>query len=203
MSRAPRHVRLFRALLRLFPSEFRGDFGDDMVEDFRDQHDSASRRGGLAPVVRLWTRTLADHVRRAPREHLDILRRDAGYAMRLLRGRPALAVSALLTLAVGIGLNAAVFTFVRGVLWRSLPLPESHRLVDVRQVSPPPDSEPTAVSPANLIDWEAQSRSLDGLASISGRDLTLVAGADPERIRAATVSRAFFKIVPVRPAAGR
>src|SRR3989304_4005497 len=127
MSRAPRHVRLFRALLRLFPSEFRGDFGDDMVEDFRDQHDSASRRGGLAPVVRLWTRTLADTVRRAPREHLDILRRDAGYAMRLLRGRPALAVSALLTLAVGIGLHAAVFTFVRGVLWRSLPLPARHR----------------------------------------------------------------------------
>ena len=77
------HERLFRALLRLFPAEFRGDFGDDMADDFREQRLDAES-GGAAPVARLWTRTALDIGRRAPLEHLEVLRRDAAYAVRLL-----------------------------------------------------------------------------------------------------------------------
>jgi hypothetical protein len=77
----------------------------------------------------LWIQAVADTMRQAPREHLDLLRRDAGYALRLFRCRPAMTLSALATLAIGIGLTAAVFCVAYGVLWRSLPMPDSERLV--------------------------------------------------------------------------
>src|SRR5947208_1970021 len=94
------HERLYRAFLRLFPAEFRGDFGDEMADDFRQQRlDAAS--GGTVPVVRLWTRTALDMGRRAPREHFDVLKRDAAYAVRLLMRRPGFAGITLTTLALG------------------------------------------------------------------------------------------------------
>ena len=78
--------RLYRALLRLFPAEFRGDFGDQMADDFREQRADAAAGGPT--LARLWTRTALDIVRSAPREHLDVLRRDAAYGARLLLRRP-------------------------------------------------------------------------------------------------------------------
>lgn len=203
MARLSWHERLFRALMRLFPSEFRGDFGDQMAADLRDAHEEAATRGGRPLVVRMWARTLVDVGRRAPREHLDVLRRDAGYAVRLMRRRPGLTASALLTLSIGIGLNAAVFTVVDGILWRSLPIPESDRLVRLFEVEPAPAFTATDVSSPNFIDWESQARTLDGMAMVGGTTRTLIANNDPEEILAMTVSRGFFRIVPARPALGR
>src|SRR6188508_2996008 len=94
------HEPLYRALLRVFPAEFRGDFGDEMADDFRQQRRDAAT-GGTAPVARLWTRTALDMGRRAPLEHFDVLRRDAAYAVRLLLRRPGFAVVTLATLALG------------------------------------------------------------------------------------------------------
>src|SRR5688572_6348848 len=122
------HERLYRALLRIFPAEFRGDFGDEMADDFQQQRLEAAT-GGKAPVARLWTRTALDMGRSAPREHLDVLRRDAAYAGRLLLRRPGFAAITLATLALGIGLNTAVFSVVSAILLRPLPIPESGRLV--------------------------------------------------------------------------
>src|SRR5688572_24375743 len=110
MARRPWHERVYRALLKLLPSEFRGDFEEAMTEDFNDQRADAVARGDGRSVRRLWGKTVTGVVRQAPREHFGILRRDVGYAWRLLRRRPAFAVSTLLTLAVGIGLNTAIFS---------------------------------------------------------------------------------------------
>src|SRR6476469_4434115 len=93
------HERLFRALLRLFPADFRGDFGDGMADDFRDQRADAS---SARDTARLWTRTILDLGRRAPAEHFDVLRRDVAYAVRLLLRRPGFAAITLATLALGI-----------------------------------------------------------------------------------------------------
>lgn len=203
MRRPPLHARLFGALLRMFPSEFRGDFGDQMADDFRDQREEALKTGRRSGI-RLWIRTVVDAVHRAPREHLDVLRRDAGYAVRLLRRRPGLAASALLTLAIGIGLNTAVFSLVSGVLWRSLPLPESGRLIRLFQTDgPDPAHDTTSVSPANFIDLKDAARSLDGLASLKPFDQTLIDNGDPEQVATLGVSKDFFRIVPVRPVLGR
>jgi hypothetical protein len=199
----PWHDRLFRALLRLFPGEFRGDFGDQMTEDFRDQRAEASRRGAAAPVARLWTRTAADAVRQAPREHFDILRRDAGYALRLFRRHPGTSVSVLLTLAIGIGLNVGVFSVTYGVLWQPLPLPDSERIVVVSQVSPAPERKVTDASPANFLDWRAQTRTLDGLASLGWTSVKIVQPSGAEEVEGAVVSEDFFRIVRPRLALGR
>jgi hypothetical protein len=109
--------RWFRTLLRLFPMEFRGDFGQQMAEDFREQREEAGARRGPRGIRRLWLRTVVDIVRRAPQEHADVLRRDAAHAIRILRRRPASAATVIASIAIGIGLNTALFT----VVWRSTP----------------------------------------------------------------------------------
>jgi putative ABC transport system permease protein len=194
------HERLYRALLRIFPSEFRGDFGDEMVDDFRQQRADTSAGGGTA---RLWTKTALDMGRRAPAEHFDVFRRDAAHAVRLLLRRPGFAAIALTTLALGIGLNTAVFSVVSAVLLRPLPIPESARIVRIFDVGPPPAREQDAVSSGNFVDWKAQARTLDGIALIGGSGETLNGAGDPEQIQAMTVSEDFFRLLGARPALGR
>lgn len=201
MATSSRHDRIYRALLRLFPREFRGDFREQMEEDFREQREDASPAGRRS-VAGLWMRTAADLLRRAPREHFDVLIRDAGYAVRLFRRRPGMTLSALLTLAIGIGVNAAAFTVVEGVLWRSLPLPGSDRLVRIAEVRPPTMSGNTA-APANVLDWQAQARTLDMIATIGFHRGTIVQDAGAEQLLGAAVSREFFRMLPVRPLLGR
>src|SRR5262245_27411358 len=106
------HDRLFTAVMRLLPAEFRGDYGREMEAHFRAERRQAT--GSLA-MARLWMATLADVVRTAPAEHWDILTRDVGYAVRMLIRRPALTAAALVTLALGIGANTAIFSVVDGV----------------------------------------------------------------------------------------
>jgi predicted permease len=144
-----------------------------------------------------------DALCRAPREHLDILRRDAGYALRLFRRRPGMTASALLTLAIGIGLTAAVFSVVYGVLWRSLPLPESERMVHISEVGPPPQRAEAAVSPANFVDWRKETRTLQAFATVGLRPASVITDTGAEEVVGAGVSRDFFDVFPVRPVLGR
>src|SRR5687768_15171853 len=128
MAQSPLHDRLFRALLRLFPREFRGDFGEQMTEDFRNQRDD---RATTRDMRRLCARTVVDVLRRAPAEHPDVIRPEPGYALRILRRNPAFAAGVVLTLAVGVGSTTAVFTLADPMLFRPLPYPESERLVEI------------------------------------------------------------------------
>src|SRR5687768_4533654 len=150
-----------------------------MADDFRQQRLDAAA-GGTAPVARLWTRTALDMGRSAPREHFDVLRRDASYAVRLLLRRPGFAAITLATLALGIGLNTAVFSVVSAILLRPLPIPESEGLVRLFEVSPPPERKAGGVSSTNFLDWQARTRTLDAVTLIGSQQLTLTGSGDAE-----------------------
>ena len=121
--------RLFTWLLRLFPRDFRGDFGEQMADDFRDQREAARGDGGTFARSGLWARTIAGVMWQALVQHLDVLRRDAQYAVRILRRSAGFTTVAVLTLACGIGTNVAIFSLADGMLFRPLPYRQPDRLV--------------------------------------------------------------------------
>lgn len=121
---------VFRLLLRVLPSEFRGDFARDMEADFADQQRDAGRLGTSA-VLRLWLRTLPGLIRLALVERFSAFATDLHFAGRLMSRAPGFAVAAVATLAIGIGATTAVFSTVNATLLRPLPFPDSDQLVDV------------------------------------------------------------------------
>src|SRR3977135_4201330 len=104
-----RSDRFFRRLLRLFPADFRGDFGDDMAATFNDQRRDVLAQGDSMAALRLWWDTVRGIATTAPREHLDLLTGDVRYALRNLRRNPGFTVVAVLALAVGIRATTPLF----------------------------------------------------------------------------------------------
>jgi predicted permease len=131
---------------------------------------------------------------------LEELRQDSRYAARVLgRGRGFVAVS-VLTLALGVGANTAIFSVVRGVLLRALPYANPERLVALHSVI---RGSPSAVSPADFVDWRVQSRSFSGVAAFFLSTTNLTGNGEPERLTQARVSANYFDLLGVRPARGR
>lgn len=196
------HDRLFRALLRAFPAEFRERFGREMAGDFQDQLDEARERGPRR-LLRLWCRTGRDLLWRAPGEHLDILRRDIVFTTRLCRRHPTLTVTIVATIAAAVGLNTAVFSVVDGVLLRSLPYDDDGRLVRLYQLSPDPNRPRDGLSAPNFADVRSRATRLDAVALLGSSSVTVTGGQYPERVDLMTVSEDFFRLFPVQPVLGR
>jgi predicted permease len=195
--------RWFRALLRLFPAEFRGDFGRQMADDFRELRDEAAARRGARGIRRLWLRTVADVFRRAPMEHADVLRRDAAHAIRILRRRPASTATVIASIAIGIGLNTALFTVVRGVLWQGLPFPDSDRLVRVVEFDPAFPERFPHLTPGDFVDLREQTRAFSGVSAGSTSVQTIVEPGEPEELAGMMVSERYFETLGARPVLGR
>ncbi len=198
-----RSDRVFGALLRLFPSEFRGDFGDQMSADFQDRHQEVAHRRGASGVARLWARTCADMAGSALREHFDVLRRDGLQALRALRRRPASTATVVLSLIIGIGLNTALFSVVRGVLWRDLPFPDSDRLVRISSLDSTSSGFLGSVSPGEFVDLQAHARTFSALGAGTHMQQTIVEPGEPESIEGMTVTQGFFDALGARPVLGR
>jgi predicted permease len=131
---------------------------------------------------------------------LEELRQDTRYAMRVLgRGRGFVAV-AVVTLALGVGANTAIFSVVRGVLLRSLPYPEPDRLVAITSVI---NGSPTAASPRDFLDWREQAKLFSGVSAHFLSTTALTGSGEAERLVQARVSANFFDVLGVRPERGR
>jgi len=123
-------MRLYRALLWLYPASFRDEYGGELSRAFDER--SREFSGPFAPIARALA-AFADVIPNAIAEHAEVLRQDLVQAARSLCGAPGLAVTAILVVALGVGANTAVFSIADLVLVRPLPFPEPDRLVKLWQ----------------------------------------------------------------------
>jgi putative ABC transport system permease protein len=202
MKPASRAERVFRRLLRLFPAEFRGDFGDEMADAFDQQRRDTLEHGGSMGLARLWWDTVRGIITTAPREHWDLFRQDTRYGLRNLRRNPGFTAVAVAALAVGIGANTAVFTIVNGVLLSALPFDRPDRLVLMYEQVPDLPVRFDFSAPDFEIVRDA-ARAFASMAAYRTASYELSGIAQPERIAAARVSPALFSVLGVAPALGR
>ena len=135
----------------------------------------------------------------------DRLFQDARYAIRTLRRAPGFTAVAILTLALGIGVNTAIFSLLYHVLLRPLPLPNAQRLVRVSEYHLGATSTLRDPVLTNLTygAWRLAPRALDVFAAYSERAYDVSGAGDAERVRAASVSPELFQLFDLTPAAGR
>ncbi len=132
---------------------------------------------------------------------LGQLFKDLRYGFRMLRRKPGFTAVAVLTLALGIGANTAIFSVVNAVLLRPLPYPEAGRLVSVYESLPQGGNG--SVSVPNLLDWRAQSDAFTGIAAYQNGDFNLREEQQPVRAIGARVTANFFEVLGATPQAGR
>ncbi|HSE99131.1 MAG TPA: ABC transporter permease, partial [Blastocatellia bacterium] len=133
---------------------------------------------------------------------METLLQDLRYGARVLFRQPAFTIVAVVTLALGIGANTAIFSVVYSVLLRPLPYKEADRLFEVRQYSLSAAAEST-VSPGNFIEWQKQQTVFERLESHRNDTYDLSGSGEPERISGQRVTAGFFDMLSVSPLHGR
>jgi putative ABC transport system permease protein len=135
---------------------------------------------------------------------LDALLQDLRYALRTMRRSPGFATVAVVTLALGIGANTAVFSLVSAVLLRPLPFPEPDRLMlvwdDMRARGGPAEVEP---SPADYASWKARTRSFNDLAALSPQTYNLTGSGEPQKLSGIRTTANLFSVLGMQPLLGR
>jgi putative ABC transport system permease protein len=134
---------------------------------------------------------------------IETLIHDLRYGARMLLKRPGFTLVVVVTLAFGIGANAALFSVVNGVLLRSLPYQEPERIVTLWEHNTREGIARDDVSPANFLDWRERQRVFSEMAFANPDSLDYASGDEPEVIRAALVSKGFFQILGVNALHGR
>ncbi len=133
---------------------------------------------------------------------IETFAQDVRHALRLMRRDPAFTFTALATLALGIGLNTAVFSVVDQLLLRPLPYPDGDQLVMVEE-SVGGRNAHADVSPANWLDWQRESRTFRRFAAWRSWAFTLTGAGEPRHVNAQQVSSEFFPLLGVAPLLGR
>jgi len=215
--------RFIGFLVRLFPSAFRERFGPEMAEHLQEDWTAARSRGRLAAVAFIiavsldllgnglaerWKPSLRSVPRSAGGGFMRWLRdgwiQDLRQAVRALRRSPGFTVIAVGTLGLALGVNAGIFSIVDGVLLRPLPFPHSDRLVYIGGTAPGSDlPDEFDLSPEFLLQYQEQSRLLEGLSFYDDFTNTLRVGDRAERVRMAVSSPSLFPTLGVAPVLGR
>jgi len=212
---------VYRGSLLVLPSRFRDRFGTDLLRDFDEETAAAeARRGGLG-VMGVLAAAVIDVARRAPVERWHVGRRgrpgprersrmtmetwgrEIRAAARGLARRPGFSAVIVLTLALGIGANVAIFTVVDGVLLEPLAFPEPERMVSVRHHAPGVDLPEIETSLGMVNVYNRWARSLEAMAAIDDDSRNLTGGDRPDRVQVLSVSEPFFRVARTAPAIGR
>jgi predicted permease len=181
---------------------------DEELHAFLEARVAALEQGGLPPhAARRAARLEIEGVEQVKERVRDVragstiegVLRDVRYGARALRRSPGYALVVVLTLMLGIGLNAAIFSVVHAVLWRSLPYPDAERLVvveaDTRAI-------PSAYSSSGAVfDVVAESRSIVSLSQVAGNDASVAIGGHMERVAGARVTDDLLPLLGAAPMA--
>src|SRR6185503_10430073 len=134
---------------------------------------------------------------------MEILKKDIKYAVRGLIKRPGFTIIALITLALGIGANTAIFSVVNAVLLRPLPFQDPEKLVIVWEDATFAGFPRNTPAPANYVDWKTQNQSFADMAASHETSFNLTGDGEPERVAAYSVNYNFFPLFGVQPLLGR
>ena len=134
---------------------------------------------------------------------MERLVQDLRYAARTFRRAPGFLLLAVLTIAVGVGANAAIFSIVNAVLLRPLPFPRPNDLVLVTDTNRQTKQSNGDTSPANFLDWRVRQHSFSGLAAFRQSRFTFSGADHPESVPGAIVNVNFFAVLDITPALGR
>jgi putative ABC transport system permease protein len=136
---------------------------------------------------------------------LETVIQDLRYGLRMLAKNPGFTAVAVLTLALGIGANTAIFSVVNAVLLRPLPYMDPDRLVQISENNPKYGTLWFAVAPANFLDWQQQNHVFESMAifGVWSEEFYLAGVGQPEQLQGRYVSASFFPLLGVQPILGR
>lgn len=227
----PLAERLYGWLLRAYPARFRRRYGAEMIEMFRDARREAPR--DIWSRCRQWAKSSRDLLANALAMRLAALSRrlapagqaalggrphsrsskrrvamasvlqDVRFALRTLRKSKGYAAVAVITIALGIGANSAIFSVVNAVLLRPLPYPAPDRLVMLWTQFPAGGDPVFAVSPAEYLDYRDQSREFQEMGAFGTWIATLTGGGAAERVVVAGTSATLLDVLGFRTHIGR
>ena len=170
-----------------------------------DARREATREFGDVEFTRRYCRSLDERGERATRrgDWLADAAHDLTQALRVLRRSPGFLVIALVTIALGVGANSAIFGVIRGVLLRPLPFAEPDRLIAVYENNQPDHSPRSQLAAADYVDYRRDQAALTDIGVVGYADLAYEGNGDPVSLRGLRFSPNVFSILGVRPVLGR
>jgi predicted permease len=225
MSEAKDRAR-YRFVLRAWPRQHRERYGNEMEDAFMALLRVDRKRSGLAGSLRCWAGALADAARygivlrmqeatgvahggRPDGNHgrggdiMGSLMSDIRFAFRALGRRPVFTLTAGLTIAIGIGANASMFTVVNGFMFKPLPYEDEHELLALHAGNPSLGWSGTDVNIPTAWDWRERATTLEDVTVFDGDRFNLTGGDAPELVAGIRVTPNFLKLLGREPVLGR
>jgi len=202
---------VYRALLWCYPAEFRHEYGSQMEGAFAEELRDARARDGRLAQAAIWVRALTDLPSTALREHWHVIRQDLRHAGRLLVASPGFTSVAVLSLALGIGANTAIFSLLNSLLMNRLPVRNPHELVMLTNPGSRGVGRGMQQGERSLATYEEfrQLQENGGFASLMAASSSLqradarVGGDESEPLAVRLVSTSYFTTLGVPAAVGR
>jgi putative ABC transport system permease protein len=185
--------RLLRTLIRLLPAEFRSDFGDTIRADLADRRADGDRRA-------LLLQDLPSLLAAVIREHASTFRQDVKYAVRTMRRTPGFTTAAVLMLALGTGVNAAMFSVMDAVMLRS-PFKDGTRIAILQVVEK--EGLTSAIPPQKFAELAAAPGPFSAVAALDAGPHVLTGSGDPRTIDVECVGVSMFDVLGTPPYLGR
>jgi putative ABC transport system permease protein len=203
-------IRLYRLAVRVFLPSLARRHGDEMFETAA-RLAAEARLGGRRPSIRYWISEFlalnrhawAEHSHRKATPMLPSLLQDVRYSVRLLLRTPGITLVALLTLALGIGANTAIFSIVNGVLLKPLAYPDPDRLYLIQHALISDRTQLGSGTPGNFYDVQRAARGFRQMAAFSQATATMTGRGEPERLQGVESAGSVLEVLGVAPEAGR